>query len=75
VGGRFGEQWPLSMPWRKIASVPFRGSHHPNCPQRGSRLIIFIKEEEIVLSCREDKAGKDNYFKKDNLIISNTLSI
>lgn len=36
---------------------------------------MFVKEEEIVLSCREDKAEKDNYFKEDNLIISNTLSI
>lgn len=34
---------------------------------------MFVKEE-IVLSCREDKAGKGNYVKKDNLVISNTLS-
>lgn len=79
VGGRsgegFGEKWPLSMPWRKITSVPLRSSHLPNCPLLISRLIMFVKEEEIVLSCREDKTGRDNYFKKDNLIISNMLSI
>lgn len=62
------------MPWGKIASVLFRGSHLQNCPLHSSGLITFVKEEEIVLSCREDKARKGNYFKKDNLIISNRLS-
>lgn len=62
---------------KNIASELFGGRHLLNCCLCNSRLILsmFAKEGKIMMSWREDKAEKGNYFWIDTLIISTMLRI